>query len=102
MEVEITFLSFNLPPKDESCINYLKIVDSNEDDLYIFYGGDDGPTLLLKYTFYQSVLKIVFRTARNKKQNYGFQLKYLTYQNLKVSIPSNKSARVATLNAKGM
>lgn len=100
MELEITFLSFNLPPKNESCINYLKIVDGNEDK--VFYGGDDGPTLLSKYTFLGPVIRVVFRTGRNKKQNYGFQLKYFTNEYLNVSIPFNKSDREANLIAKGM
>ena len=100
MKFEITFLSFNLPPKDESGINYLQIVGSDEYYSQNFSGGDDGPTLLRRYTFYGNFLRVLFRTGRNKKHNYGFLLKYLAYA--KVSIPSNKSARGATLNGKGM
>ena len=102
MKFEITFLSFNLPPKDESGINYLKIEEPNEYYPRIFYGGDDGPILLSPYIFYGHFLRVVFRTGRNEKHNYGFILKYLAYEYSTVSIPSNKSARAATLNGKGM
>lgn len=100
MQFDIQFMSFDLPPKSQRCITYLKIADSIGDYFLNFYGGYEVPVIGERYTFFDNVLKVVFRTSRNEEQHYGFQLRYIAIQDPLASIPSNIGTKVATINAK--
>ena len=99
MVFRITFLSFDLPSRYASGINYLKI---EANGYRTFYGDGYGPSLLYKYTFYGSFLRVIFRTSQNNNRNYGFILNYFAYANAELSVSSNEIASSVTLNGKGM
>ena len=100
MVFKITFLSFDLPSRYESGINCLKIDTNGYPSIY--GGGYSYPTLLYKYTFYGSFLRVAFRTGQNNNRNYGFILNYFAYANSELSVSSNEIASSVTLNGKGM
>ena len=95
----IQFLAFDLPPKNETCINFVKIKEYGYGS-YIYYGGSSIPS---DFTWsYGKVYVVEFITGQNKHQNYGFLLKYRTYKSSIISIASDENADVTNLNEKGM
>ena len=100
MEVEIEFLGFDLTHEISSCISYLKIRSSG--GFYVnHYNYGQGSQLPPRFKSNSSV-EVIFRTGGNKDQNSGFLLKYMIYEESKVSTASTNSVMAATLNETGM
>lgn len=97
-DIRMQFLAFDLPPAIEPCINFVEIKEYGYSG-NIYYGESSIPS---DFSWsYGKVFVVEFRTGRNKNQNYGFLLKYRTYEQSKISITAKEIAKVANLNAKG-
>ena len=101
-KIKIQVLALDLSPYydggDEST-NYLKITSCG--DSQIFFGGEKYE-LPIEIEGKCISAKVVLKTGENENRNYGFLLKYYSYENPNILIVSNESAKAVTLNTKGM
>ena len=100
-KIKIQVLAFDLSPYGEDgdeAWNYLKITSC--DDPIIIRGGDryELPIETERKCLWTEV---VF-SGVSMYGNYGFLLKYYSYENPNILIVSNESAKAVTLNTKGM
>lgn len=101
-KIKIQVLALDLSPYydggDEST-NYLKITSCG--DSPIFFGGEKYE-LPIEIEGKCISAKVVLKTGANENRNYGFLLKYYSYENPNILIVSNESVKAVTLNTKGM
>ena len=100
-KIKIQVLAFDLSPYGEDgdeAWNYLKITSC--DDPIIIRGGDryELPIEIERKCLWTEV---VF-SGVSMYGNYGFLLKYYSYENPNILIVSNESVKAVTLNTKGM
>ena len=105
MEITIQFLDFDLPPNNETDMNYVKITTSGY--VYTFYCNhleSRFPVRALPFSLILSdqLIRIQLKTGLNKDGNCGVLLKYRTSGYPKISTVLTQKAKTAILNAKGM
>ena len=98
MKVKINFLALDLPPEEKPFIEYMTIKNKGEPRVNYYYGSLLPP----KFISSGNEVEVAFKAGQNKGQNRGFLLSYLTYQESKNFISSNKSALAGTLTETGV
>ena len=75
-KVKIEFESFDLPPKKETCSNFLKLTSTGDLKDYIYCGNAVPPD----YISGSNEVAVQFKTGKNTNISTGFFLKYLSYE----------------------